>query len=230
MHRLDVANVQQGMHCCGTQITTAGQFAGYNSGQVHTGAHILWITSPTKCQAHWLLSHWQTLSSWNTTADDWRPYDGTSAVTVTHICFETRQSWTGTGSSQPWFIRWFHDVKPKAMWPQIGHGIWGSPKELTGEVDLIARTGLWPSHCVRLLHNLPDTLSFDGPIAKGANLKPCIYNAAIKEAQWNGWNPFSSSCCLSCPVSLVYPHPVLAQNKLIARRRCRCALIQMLMS
>lgn len=44
------------------------------------------------------------------------------------------------------FMRWFHDVKPKAMWPQIGR-IWGSPMELTGEVDLIARTSLWPPHC-----------------------------------------------------------------------------------
>lgn len=176
MHRLDVGNVQQRMHCFGTQITTAGQFAGYNSGQVHTGVHILWISSPTRCQAHWRLSHsHQTLSSWNTTADDWRPYDGTSAqVTVTHSCFETMQSWTGTGSPQLCFIRWFHDVKPKAMWPQIGHGIWGSPMELTGEVDLIARTSLWPSHCVRQLTQHFGRLGFDGTIAKGINLKPCI--------------------------------------------------------
>lgn len=141
------------------------------------------------------------------------PYHWTSAqVPVTPSCFQMGQVQAdiGRGKNMP---------HPMDSWCQtfshVVTAVWGSTMRMTGEVDLIARASLWPSHSVSQQHSLSHWFSFDIPITKGENLASCFWeNAVIKEAQWNGWNPFSFSCCLSCPVSLVYPHPVLAQNKL----------------
>lgn len=162
--------------------------------------------------------YWVTpnrLSSWNTTADDCRPYSWTSAhshsdsQTFRNKAILDRHKKLKRNASYDGFMM----SHQSHVVTEQSHAIWGSTMKMTGEVDLIARTSLWPSHCVRQLQNLSDRFRFDIPIAKGGqNLASCFWNAVMKEAQWTGRSPFS--CCLSCPVSLVYPHPVLAQNKL----------------
>lgn len=166
-----------------------------------------------------MLHYWVThnrLSSWNTTADDCRPYRWTSAHSHSDSQLFSNKA----------IVDWHKKLKRNASYDgfmmshqshvvtEQSHAMWESTMKMTGEVDLIARTSLWPSHCVRQLQNLSDRFRFDIPIAKGGQ----TWRLAFEMLWWKRHNgldeALSFSCCLSCPVSLVYPHPVLAQNKL----------------
>lgn len=189
-----------------TPITQVRQFT------VYTGVHIMSIL-PMRCQECKLLSHsQQTLPSTVQQMMTW-------ALSLDLCTSPSDSQLLSNEASIGW--HWKRKNMPHTMdsWCQtfshVVTAVWGSTMKMTGEVDLIARASLWPSHSVSQQQSLSHWFSFDIPITKGENLASCFWeNAVIKEAQWNGWNPFSFSCCLSCPVSLVYPHPVLAQNKL----------------
>lgn len=204
MHSSDIWNVLYTQNK--TPITQVRQLA------VYTGVHIMSIL-PMRCQERTLLSHsQQTLPSTVQQMMTW-------ALSL-DLCTSLSDSQLFSNeASTGW--HWKRKYMPHTMdsWCQtfshVVTAVWGSTMKMTGEVDLIATASLWPSHSVSQQQSLSHRFSFDILITKGENLASCFWeNAVIKEAQWNGWNPFSFSCCLSCPVSLVYPHPVLAQNKL----------------
>lgn len=80
----------------------------------------------------------------STADDDLGLIFGPQLKSVTHSCFEIRQVWADTGrGTKMCLLGWFHGAGLQHQ--PCGHS--RMRKKMTGEVNLIARTSLWPSHC-----------------------------------------------------------------------------------
>lgn len=80
----------------------------------------------------------------STADDDLGLIVGPQLKSVTHSCFEIKQVWADTGrGTKMCLLGWFHGAGLQHQ--PCGHS--RMRKKMTGEVNLIARTSLWPSHC-----------------------------------------------------------------------------------